>query len=170
MPHPYSILNMLPCIIIITVSLAMIKKKKKKKNHQDGPLAVTFALFYILYTCRTPNTSIFTVVTIVDTQPSVRTVNKSRLTSSTVEIIQYNLTSAIDNPAPSQGSGTCREGLPAWPVLIRCPPWMTWTQPYQDGVDSKLNLPVLRNPSCLHTTFASLVDHKSSQTVPQALL
>ena len=32
------------------------------------------------------------------------------------------------------------------------------------------NLPVLWNPSCLQTTIASLVDHESSHTVPQALL
>ena len=31
-------------------------------------------------------------------------------------------------------------------------------------------VPVSLNPSCLHATLASLVDQKSSQTVPQLLL
>ena len=31
-------------------------------------------------------------------------------------------------------------------------------------------LPESLNPSCLHATLASLVDQKSSQTVPQSLL
>ena len=45
------------------------------------------------------------------------------------------------------------------------PPYINY---HQDNI--KNIVPVSLNPSCLHATLASLVDQKSSQTVPQLLL
>ena len=88
------------------------------------------------------------------TQCISRTVYKSGLSSMTLDIIQPDLATPNRNIGRSKSNSTCSNSI--WSIhyfsLTGC------------------NSPNVGSPSCLQTTLASVMSHKSSHTVPQILL
>ncbi len=102
----------------------------------------------------TSHSSIFSMDTVVATQRIGRTVNESGLSSTTLDIVQPDLTSTIGETS-SDGHRSCTQG-----ALKICLATATYTKDIPWGI----------NPNCLQATWASAAPQKSSHTVPQILL
>ena len=82
-------------------------------------------------------------------------VDKSCFRCTAHQVIQKNGASATTKVGILVCNGTCGRD------------YVVLNQPQSCNSRFKIALPVLKNPSCLQATLASLIDQDSSQTVPQ---
>ena len=102
----------------------------------------------------TPHSSIFTVYTVMAPQWTSRTIYESGLSSTTLDIIQPDLTDTISETRGQRYSSWNNRGENSH--RLQCL-----------RID---NILVLGSPRCTQATLASTVLQKSSNTVPQTLL
>ena len=101
------------------------------------------------------NTCIFPMPTVVIANAIMRAWQQSALTATTSNIVQKDWSTSLSK------AGT-RAGCSTWWVRMR----EVGNAKITGQFNNIYNLPLVRYPSCLQTTWASLLSHESSQTVP----